>query len=164
MEYLLSDQDEVQRSFVIQLMEKYGLAVPIHDDDPLHVAVSNNMPPCALKSSMPLCSHLQEFDCPVPQQQIRQLGFLPHGLFERLLGKVLTWSQVTCRVFPDNQIHIVAGHVRPYHPVVTCGGRRSCTSDEKSVWASSRVLLSYCIQTLWYLMTQPCSSHSMWLN
>ena len=43
--------DEVQRSFVIQLMEKYGLAVPIHDDDPLHVAVSNNMPPCALKSS-----------------------------------------------------------------------------------------------------------------
>ena len=51
MEYLLSDQDEVQRSFVNQLMEKYGLAVPIHDDDPLHVAVSNNMPPCSLKSS-----------------------------------------------------------------------------------------------------------------
>jgi GTPase SAR1 family protein len=129
MEYLLSDHDEVQRSFVMQLMEKYGLAVPIHDDDPLHVAVSNNtfpvnkyvipalLPfcessfefPCRVDVTLHTCAfvfslHLQDFNCPVPQQQLRQFGFLPHGFFERLLGKVLTWSQVTCRVFPDYQI------------------------------------------------------------
>ena len=101
------------REVLLQLMVKFGLLVPLHTADAVtQYLVPTLLPPASLldpivsqwtdqRSSrcylvFTLAEDLEQ-STTLTEADLRSAGFLPGGMFERIVGKALSWSQDTVR-------------------------------------------------------------------
>ena len=102
-------KDQALRPYLLEMMIKFGLMVQLRNRTFL---VPSLLKPKALSRPSPSAPQHCFYICFVTDRDVldqssvrvgymRQKGFLPHGLYARLLGKCVTWSECTHGMVPE---------------------------------------------------------------